>query len=36
MLPKPIKTLREVVRKLIAPKGINRKGNIQIRELLDF
>ena len=30
-----IKTLKEVVRKLIPPKGINRKRNVEGSELLD-
>ena len=35
MLSKPSKTLKEVVRKLIPPKGIKRKGNVEGMELLD-
>ena len=35
LLSKPIKTLEEVVRKLMPPKGINRKGNVEGSELLD-
>ena len=34
MLPKPIKTLREFVRKTIPQKGMNRKGNVEGSELL--
>ena len=35
MLSKPIKALKEVGRKLIPTKGINRKGNVEESELLD-
>ena len=34
MLPKPIKTLKEVVRKTIPQKGMNHKGNVEGSELL--
>lgn len=35
MLLKPIKALKEVVRKLMHPKGINREGNVEGSKLLD-
>ena len=35
MLPKPIKALKEVVRKFMHPKGINRVGNVEGSKLLD-
>ena len=36
MLSKPIKTLKEVARKLIPPKVINRKGKVEGCKKLDF
>ena len=35
MLSKPVKTLKEVIRKLIQPKEINQRGNIEGSGLLD-
>ena len=36
MSSNPAKTLKEVIHKLIPPKGIKRKGNIEGSELLDW
>ena len=35
MLSKPVKTLKEVIRKLIQPKEINHRGNIEGSGLSD-
>ena len=35
MTSRPAKTLKEVIRKLIPPKGVKRKGNDEGIELLD-
>ena len=35
MTSRPAKTLKEVIRKLIPPKGVKRKGNDERIELLD-
>ena len=35
MLSQPAKTLKEVIWKLISPKGVKRKGNIEMIQLLD-
>ena len=35
MTSSPAKTLKEVIRKLILPKGVKRKGNDEVIELLD-
>ena len=35
MTSRPAKTLKEVIRKLIPPKGVKRKGNDEETELLD-
>ena len=36
MLSKPVKTLKEVIRKLIQPKEINHRGNIEGSGLVDY